>query len=82
MLSPHSSVVHELLTLLRSRERRAARAPLDPGARQARDDAAYTLCVLMGERTIAAAVKAAERHLARGRAAVRPAGAAAQEPAP
>ncbi|MCX5384298.1 DUF5133 domain-containing protein [Streptomyces sp. NBC_00083] len=82
MLSPHWYVVHELLSLLRSRERRAARAPLDSGARQARDDAAYTLCVLMGERTIAAAVKAAEHYLARSRQAVLPAVAAAPEPAP
>ncbi|MEU9098671.1 DUF5133 domain-containing protein [Streptomyces sp. NPDC048361] len=81
MLSPHWYVVHELLALLRSRERRAARAPLDLGARQARDDAAYTLCVLMGERTIAAAVQAAERYLACSREAMLSAVAAPQEPA-
>ncbi|MEU3505741.1 DUF5133 domain-containing protein [Streptomyces hundungensis] len=72
MLSPHWYVVHELLSLLRSRERRAARSPLDTGARQARDDAAYTLCVLMGERSVAAAVEAAEHHLARCRRAAPP----------
>ncbi|MCT9089051.1 DUF5133 domain-containing protein [Streptomyces sp. ASQP_92] len=69
MLSPHWYVVHALLSLLRSRERRAVRSPLDSGALQARDDAAYTLCVLMGERSMAAAVEAAERYLARAREA-------------
>ncbi|MFD7162446.1 DUF5133 domain-containing protein [Streptomyces violascens] len=72
MLSPHWYVVHELLALLRSRERRAAQSPWDARALQARDDAAYTLCVLMGERTRAAAVEAAERHLARSRGVVLP----------
>ncbi|MER5563603.1 MULTISPECIES: DUF5133 domain-containing protein [Streptomyces] len=73
MLLPHCHVVHELLSLLRSRERRVARAPLDSGALQARDDAAYTLCVLMGERSMAAAVEAAERYLVRCRRAMLPA---------
>ncbi|MFG2720228.1 DUF5133 domain-containing protein [Streptomyces sp. NPDC048416] len=82
MLSPHWYVVHELLALLRSRERRAARAPLDTGARQARDDAAYTLCVLMGERSMAAAVSAAERYLARSRGATLAGMATVKEPAP
>ncbi|MEU3375253.1 DUF5133 domain-containing protein [Streptomyces sp. NPDC006711] len=82
MLSPHRYVVHELLALLRSRERRAARAPQDVGARQARDDAAYTLCVLMGERSLAAAVRAAERHLAHGRYVKVTTVPAAQDPAP
>ncbi|MFI6684217.1 DUF5133 domain-containing protein [Streptomyces sp. NPDC050485] len=72
MLSPHWYVVHQLLVVLRTRERRAAQSPSDPGARQARDDAAYTLCILMGERAVPAAVEAAERYLARYRRATLP----------
>ncbi|MFG3280619.1 DUF5133 domain-containing protein [Streptomyces sp. NPDC048111] len=79
MLSPHWYVVHELLSLLRSRERRVARSPRDPGARQARDDAAYTLCVLMGERSAATAVEAAERYLATCRRAMLPSVAIARD---
>lgn len=79
MLSPHRYVVHELLALLRSRERRAAQSPGDARARQARDDAAYTLCVLMGERSMPAAVEAAERYLAHSRGVALPAVALAPD---
>jgi len=41
-----------------------AASPSERSARQALDDAAYTLCVLLGRTTVHDAVDAAEQHLA------------------
>ncbi|MEU9294114.1 DUF5133 domain-containing protein [Streptomyces sp. NPDC048266] len=62
-LTPNRERTEEVLTRLRGCRARLAAAPGDPAAARAMDDAAYTLCVLMGRPTTYEAVLAAERHL-------------------
>ncbi|MFI7355888.1 DUF5133 domain-containing protein [Streptomyces avidinii] len=64
-LLPARTRVEEVLTRLRGCRARLGVAPEDPTALRAMDDAAYTLCVLMGRPTVHEAVLAAEAHLAR-----------------
>ncbi|TQK42904.1 uncharacterized protein DUF5133 [Streptomyces sp. SLBN-118] len=69
MLMPDTAVIARLMALYRAHEHHFLRAPHDHGARMRFEDTAYTLCVLMGERTAREAVLAAERYIARTRAA-------------
>ncbi|MEU2117404.1 DUF5133 domain-containing protein [Streptomyces sp. NPDC016459] len=62
-LAPNRQRTEEVLTRLRGCRARLAAEPGDPAAARAMDDAAYTLCVLMGRPTTHDAVLAAERHL-------------------
>ncbi|WP_328965490.1 DUF5133 domain-containing protein [Streptomyces virginiae] len=61
---PARTRVEEVLTRLRGCRTRLGVTPEDPAALRAMDDAAYTLCVLMGRPTVHEAVLAAEAHLA------------------
>ncbi|WP_200904343.1 DUF5133 domain-containing protein [Streptomyces yangpuensis] len=63
-LLPSRARTEDALALFRASRERLAAAPGDATARSAMDDAAYTLCVLMGRSTVHEAVAAAERHLA------------------
>ncbi|MFF1411269.1 DUF5133 domain-containing protein [Streptomyces sp. NPDC058289] len=63
-LMPSTARTEEVLTRLRRCQARLAAAPGDPDAVRALDDAAYTLCVLMGRPVTHEAVLAAEEHLA------------------
>ncbi len=63
-LAPSRERTEEVLTRLRGCQARLAAAPGDPAATRAMDDAAYTLCVLMGVPTAHEAVLAAEHRLA------------------
>ncbi|MGW6567718.1 DUF5133 domain-containing protein [Streptomyces sp. NPDC054975] len=63
-LSPSLARTEEVLTRLRGCQARLAASPGDPAALRAMDDAAYTLCVLMGLPSTHEAVLAAEEHLA------------------
>ncbi|MFJ6793563.1 DUF5133 domain-containing protein [Streptomyces sp. NPDC091268] len=62
--APNLARTEEVLTRLRGCRARLAAAPGDPGALRAMDDAAHTLCVLMGRPGLLAALTAAEAHLA------------------
>ncbi|MER6098025.1 DUF5133 domain-containing protein [Streptomyces sp. NPDC001728] len=64
MLLPDRNTVDRLLRHYRDQERTVLARPCDLSARRRFEDTAYTLCVLMGERTARDAVHAAERHLA------------------
>lgn len=61
---PSTFVLRQHLSHLRATRRRALLSPEDPDARAALDDAAYTLCVLTGQRAAYAALQAAEEHVA------------------
>ncbi|MFH8892285.1 DUF5133 domain-containing protein [Streptomyces sp. NPDC017949] len=61
---PSRTRTEEVLSRLRGCQARLTNTPLDPGAVRAMDDAAHTLCVLMGRPSAHQAVLAAERHLA------------------
>lgn len=61
---PSRTRTEEVLSRLRGCQARLTNAPHDPGAVRAMDDAAHTLCVLMGRPSAHEAVLAAERHLA------------------
>ncbi|MET9857328.1 DUF5133 domain-containing protein [Streptomyces sp. NPDC006450] len=63
-LMPARARTEEVLTRLRGQQARLAARPDDPAERRAMDDAAYTLCVLMGRPTVHMAVLAALEHLA------------------
>jgi hypothetical protein len=65
MLLPDRTTVSRLLRAFRALERTVLARPHDPAARRRLEDTTYTLCVLMGERTAGAAVRAAERYVAR-----------------
>ncbi|MFE7415108.1 DUF5133 domain-containing protein [Streptomyces laurentii] len=65
MLLPDRTTVSRLLRAFRALERTVPARPHDPAARRRLEDTTYTLCVLMGERTAGAAVRAAERYVAR-----------------
>ncbi|WP_406733085.1 DUF5133 domain-containing protein [Streptomyces sp. NBC_01794] len=72
MLMPDAGVIAGLMARYRAQERLVLVAPHDPRARSRFEDTAYTLCVLMGERTAAEAVIAAERYIAQTRPNHRP----------
>ncbi|MFD3872715.1 DUF5133 domain-containing protein [Streptomyces sp. NPDC058623] len=61
---PSRTRTEEVLSRLRGCQARLTNTPHDPGAVRAMDDAAHTLCVLMGRPSAHEAVLAAERHLA------------------
>ncbi|MGW6686230.1 DUF5133 domain-containing protein [Streptomyces sp. NPDC054961] len=63
-LQPNRERAEEVLSRLRGCQARLLATPADPGALRAMDDAAYTLCVLMGRPTAHGAVLAAEELLA------------------
>ncbi|WP_405810176.1 DUF5133 domain-containing protein [Streptomyces sp. NBC_00210] len=67
MLMPDLAVVATLMARYRAHEHHFLATPHDRDARMRFEDTAYTLCVLMGERTAREAVLAAERYVARGR---------------
>ncbi|MFD0368065.1 MULTISPECIES: DUF5133 domain-containing protein [unclassified Streptomyces] len=64
MLLPDRNTIDRLLRSYRSQERLVLARPYDVPARRRFEDTAYTLCVLMGERTAREAVRAAERYTA------------------
>ncbi|MET8506966.1 DUF5133 domain-containing protein [Streptomyces sp. NPDC004787] len=64
MLLPDRNTIARLLRSYRAQERLVLARPHDLAARRRFEDTAYTLCVLMGERTAGAAVRAAERYTA------------------
>jgi len=63
MLLPDRNTIDRLLRSYRSQERLVLARPYDLMARRRFEDTAYTLCVLMGERTAREAVLAAERYI-------------------
>ncbi|QNE79008.1 DUF5133 domain-containing protein [Streptomyces finlayi] len=63
-LLPSRPRTEQVLAEFRKCQALLAAAPSDRSARQALDDAAYTLCVLLGRTTVHEAVDAAEQHLA------------------
>ncbi|MBM9623193.1 DUF5133 domain-containing protein [Streptomyces zhihengii] len=65
MLMPDTSVVTRLIARYRAQEHRLLDAPHDERARRRFEDTAYTLCVLMCERSAREAVLAAERYVHR-----------------
>ncbi|MFC8172446.1 DUF5133 domain-containing protein [Streptomyces sp. NPDC057242] len=73
MLLPDRNTVDRLLRHYRAQERTVLARPCDLSARRRFEDTAYTLCVLMGERSARAAARAAERYVTGSRAPARPA---------
>jgi hypothetical protein len=69
MLLPDAAVIAGLLARYRAQEHLVLIAPHDGTARSRFEDTAYTLCVLMGERTAREAMLAAERYIRRARPA-------------
>ncbi|MGP4010838.1 DUF5133 domain-containing protein [Streptomyces sp. 4N124] len=65
MLMPHVRTVAAALHAYRSAWTGLLRDPASPHSYRRLDDAAYTLCVLMGQRNAADAAAKAERFLAR-----------------
>ncbi|MGW8885821.1 DUF5133 domain-containing protein [Streptomyces sp. NPDC055749] len=63
-LVPSRQRTEQVLSEFRRCQALLAVTPSDRSARQALDDAAYTLCVLLGRTTVHDAVDAAEQHLA------------------
>ncbi|MFD6227652.1 DUF5133 domain-containing protein [Streptomyces sp. NPDC060232] len=63
-LLPSPDVLRRHLNHLRAMRRRTLAAPHDPALRAALEDAAYTLCVLMGQRGAHSALMAAEERVA------------------
>ncbi|MFD9486458.1 DUF5133 domain-containing protein [Streptomyces sp. NPDC059991] len=80
MLLPDKQTLARLLSHYRAHERAVLAQPHEPALRRRFEDTAYTLCVLMGERTAREAVHAAERYLSHGRPAPRPPFAPAAPP--
>ncbi|XCW06522.1 DUF5133 domain-containing protein [Streptomyces sp. HUAS MG47] len=72
MLLPDRNTIDRLLHHYRAQERIVLARPGDLGIRRRFEDTAYTLCVLMGERTAREAVHAAEHYVGRSTAAVAP----------
>lgn len=66
-LLPSVARTEEALSRFRACREMLAAAPGDAAARAAMDDAAYTLCVLMGRTSVHEALAAAGAHLAPGR---------------
>lgn len=71
MLLPDTNTVDRLLRHYRTQERSVLARPCDLSVHRRFEDTAYTLCVLMGERTAHEAVRAAERYVSEGRPAPR-----------
>ncbi|MEW2633029.1 DUF5133 domain-containing protein [Streptomyces sp. NPDC048389] len=65
MLMPDTSVITRLIARYRAQEHCVLAAPHDESARRRFEDTAYTLCVLMCERTAREALLAAERYVGR-----------------
>ncbi|MEU0371689.1 DUF5133 domain-containing protein [Streptomyces sp. NPDC006283] len=65
MLMPDTSVITRLIARYRAQEHYVLSAPHDDSARRRFEDTAYTLCVLMCERTAREAVLAAEHYVHR-----------------
>ncbi|MFG2143078.1 DUF5133 domain-containing protein [Streptomyces sp. NPDC048696] len=63
MLLPDKIILARLLFHYRAQERSVLANPHEPNLRGRFEDTAYTLCVLMGERTAREAAAAAERYL-------------------
>ncbi|MEU9094944.1 DUF5133 domain-containing protein [Streptomyces sp. NPDC048428] len=63
-LLPSRRRTEEVLAEFRRCRSRLAASPPDEAARRAVDDAAYTLCVMLGRTSVHDAVLAAEQHLA------------------
>ncbi|MEV4949027.1 DUF5133 domain-containing protein [Streptomyces sp. NPDC053755] len=63
MLLPDKNTIDRLLRNYRDQERVVLARPGDLSTRRSFEDTAYTLCVLMGERTAREAVHAAERYV-------------------
>ncbi|MFC8508678.1 DUF5133 domain-containing protein [Streptomyces sp. NPDC057411] len=72
MLLPDRNTIDQLLRSYRAQERQVLARPCDVSVRRRFEDTAYTLCVLMGERTAREAAHAAERYLAQPRPEPRP----------
>ncbi|GAA3379327.1 hypothetical protein GCM10020367_62410 [Streptomyces sannanensis] len=68
MLLPDKGLVGALLSRYRTLESQVLADPGDPTVRRRFEDTAYTLCVLMGQRTAREAVQEAERYVLRRRA--------------
>ncbi|GGR25800.1 DUF5133 domain-containing protein [Streptomyces roseolus] len=64
MLLPDRNTVERLLRHYRTQEQRVLAGPCDLSVRRRFEDTAYTLCVLMGVRSTAEALRAAERYVA------------------
>jgi hypothetical protein len=65
MLLPDRHLVADLLSRYRAWERLVLADPLDAPTRRRFEDVAYTLCVLMGQRTAREAIVKAEAYLRR-----------------
>ncbi|MFJ4922841.1 DUF5133 domain-containing protein [Streptomyces sp. NPDC088725] len=65
MLLPDRHLVADLLSRYRAWERLVLADPLDATTRGRFEDVAYTLCVLMGQRTAREAIVKAEAYLRR-----------------
>ncbi|MFE4373060.1 DUF5133 domain-containing protein [Streptomyces sp. NPDC056835] len=65
MLLPDRHLVADLLARYRAWERLVLADPLDEDTRGRFEDVAYTLCVLMGQRTAREAIWQAEAYLRR-----------------
>ncbi|MFD7444764.1 DUF5133 domain-containing protein [Streptomyces sp. NPDC059909] len=63
MLMPNAMVVAEVLSRYRRAQARMLRDPRNPAHRRQLEDAAYTLSVLMGQRTVRTAVLRAAQYL-------------------
>jgi hypothetical protein len=63
MLLPEKDRVRSLLTRFRELERRMLADPMHNDTRARFEDVAYTLCILMGQRTARDAVLKAERYV-------------------
>ncbi|MGW7355250.1 DUF5133 domain-containing protein [Streptomyces sp. NPDC054802] len=62
---PDTSVITRLIARYRAQEHYVLAAPHDDSARRRFEDTAYTLCVLMCERTAREALLAAETYVGR-----------------
>jgi hypothetical protein len=69
MLMPDADVIAGLVARYRAQQHLVLASPQDAAARGRFEDTAYTLCVLMGERTAREAVLAAERYVRSARPA-------------
>ncbi|MEV0372128.1 DUF5133 domain-containing protein [Streptomyces sp. NPDC050636] len=72
MLLPDKNELAALLRRYRVWEHLVHTQPRDPARRRGLEDVAYTLCVLMGRRTVREAVIAAELYLETAQVSARP----------
>ncbi|MET9291371.1 DUF5133 domain-containing protein [Streptomyces sp. NPDC003077] len=63
MLSPDKNVVRDLISTHRELREHVRSHPGDTDRRRRLEDSSYTLCVIMGERSVGDAMDAAERHV-------------------